>query len=101
MEKSSAPFSNEIKSKERITLIENEKIISNDKKIAETFHKLFSNIVKSLNSSQNPYLISGTSQAGPVLLQSIEKFSKNPSIINIKKRMNNSNYTFSFKFETQ
>ena len=34
-------------------------------------------------------------------LQSIEKFSKNPSIINIKKRMNNSNYSFFFKFETQ
>ena len=34
-------------------------------------------------------------------LQSIEKFSKNPSIINIKKRMNNSNYSSFFKFETQ
>ena len=35
------------------------------------------------------------------VLHSIEKFSKYPSIISIKKRMNNSNYTFSFKFETQ
>ena len=33
-------FSNKIKSKERITLIENENIISNDKKVAETFHAL-------------------------------------------------------------
>ena len=93
-------FSNKIKSKERITLIENENIISSDKKVAETFHEFFSNVVKCLNISQNPYLISGTSQTDPVL-QSIEKFSKHPSIINIKKRMNNSNYTFSFKFETQ
>ena len=93
-------FPNKIKYKERITLIENENIISNDKKVADIFHKFFSNLVKTLNISQNPYLVSGTSQIDPVL-QSIEKFSKHPSIINIKKRMNNSNYTFSFKFESQ
>ena len=47
-----------------------------------------------------PTLISGTSQTDSVL-HYIEKFSEHPSIINIKKRMNNLNYTFSFKFETQ
>ena len=31
----------------------------------------------------------------------MEKFSKHPSITNIKKRINNSNYTFSFKFVSQ
>ena len=77
-------FSNKIKSKERITLMENENIISNDKKVAKTFHEFFSNVVKCLNISQNSYLISGTSQIDPVL-QSIEKFSKHPSIINIGK----------------
>ena len=78
-------FSNKIKSKERIKLRkENENIISNDKEVAETFHEFFSNAVKSLNISQNPYLISGTSQTDPVL-QSIAKFSKHPTIINIKK----------------
>ena len=70
------------------------------KKVAETSQKFFSNVLKCLNISQNPSIISGTSQTNPVL-QSIEKFSKRPSIINIKKRMNNSNYTFSFKFESQ
>ena len=100
MEKRCAPFLNQIKSKERITLLKNENIISNDKKVAETFHKVFSNVVKTLNISLNPYLISGTCQTDPVL-HFIEKFSKPPSIINIKNRMNNSNCTFSFKFETQ
>ena len=70
------------------------------KKVAETSQKFFINVLKCLNISQNPSIISGTSQTNPVL-QSIEKFSKRPSIINIKKRMNNSNYTFCFKFETQ
>ena len=78
----------------------NQNIISNDKNVAEIFHEFFSNGVKCLNISYNPYLISGTSQTNPVL-QSNEKFSKHPSIIDIKKRMNNSNHTFSFKFETQ
>ena len=66
-------FSNKIKSKEKNTLIENENIISNDKKVDETFNEFFSN-VKSLNIPQNPYLISQKSQTDPVL-QSIEKFS--------------------------
>ena len=77
--------------KERITLIENDNIISNDKKVAESFHKFFSNVAKTLNISQNPYLTSGTSQADPVL-QSIETFSKYPSTININNRMSNSNW---------
>ena len=93
-------FSDKIKSKERITLIENENTISSDKKVAETFHEFFSNVVKCLNIFQNLYLTSGTSQTDPVL-QSIEKYSKHPSMINVKKRINNSNYTFSFKFEIQ
>ena len=93
-------FSNKVKSKERVTLIENENIISNDKKVAETLHEFFSNVVKTLNISPNSHLVSGTSRTDPVL-QSIEKFSKHANMINIKKRMSNSNYTFSLKFETQ
>ena len=40
-------FSNKIKSKER----ETDNIISNDKKIAETVHEFFSNVVRSLKFS--------------------------------------------------
>ena len=74
---------NKIKCKERIILIKSENIISNDKKVAETFHKFFSYVVKTLNISQNPCLISVTSQTDP-MFQSIERFSKHPSVINIK-----------------
>ena len=78
-------FANKIKSKERITLMENENILSNDKKVAKIFHEFFSNVAKCLNISWNSDLISGTSQTDPVL-HSIEKCSKHPSIINIKKK---------------
>ena len=63
----------------------------------ETFHGFFSNVVKTLKISKNSYLISGTSRTDPVL-QSVENFSKHPSTLN---RMCNSNFAFSFKFETQ
>ena len=85
MEKVAPLLSSKIKSKERVTLIENKNIISKDEKVAETFHEFFSHVVKFLNISQNLYLISGTSQTDPVL-QSIEKFSKRLSIINIRKK---------------
>ena len=84
LEKRAPLFSNKTKSKEKIKLIENENIILNDKKNAETFHEFFSNVVESLNISQNPYFLSGTSQTD-LVLQSIEKSSKHPRIINIKK----------------
>ena len=66
-----------IPQKQFIIIIENENIISSNKKVAETFHEFFSNFVNCLNISQNPHLISGTSQTDPVL-HSIEKFSKTP-----------------------
>ena len=47
--------------------------IKNNKQVAEIFREFFSNIVKSLNISQNPFLIFRTSQTDPAL-QSIEKF---------------------------
>ena len=93
-------FLKKVKSKERISLIENEDIISKDKKVAKTLYEFSSNIVKTLNISQNPYFISGTSQTDPVL-QPIEKVSKRRSKINMKNRMGNSHCIFTIKFETQ
>ena len=50
-------FSSKMKSKERITLTENENITSNDKKVTGTFHEFFSKVVKTLNIFQNLYLL--------------------------------------------
>ena len=43
---------------QNITLVENENIISNDDKIAETFNIFFSNSVKSLDLPENNVLLS-------------------------------------------
>ena len=80
---------------------------SNDKKVAETFHDFFSNLVRTFKNvvkniiSQNTFFfISGTSQIDSVL-QSIENFSKHPSTMTITNRISNSNWALSFKFEAQ
>ena len=90
-------FSNKIKSKEKIPLVENDEIISSDIEVAKTFQNSFSSIVKNLNIQRDETHLSKTTQENPVLT-CIEKFSKHPSIVSIKERMETSN-KFSFKYE--
>ena len=49
LKKISPLFPNKIKSKEKITLVENDEIISSDIEVAKTFQNFFSSIVKNLN----------------------------------------------------
>ena len=91
-------FSNKIKSKEKITLVENDEIISSDIEVAKTFQNFFSSIVKNLNIQRDEAHLSKTTQENPVLA-CIEKFSKHPSIVSIKKRMETTSNKFSFKYD--
>ena len=45
-------LSNKFVISEKITLVDNEKIINNDKKIAKALNDFFSNIIKNLNIPQ-------------------------------------------------
>ena len=91
-------FSNKNKSKERITLVENDEIISSDIEVAKTFQNFFSSIVKNLNIQKEETHLSKTTQENPVLV-CIEKFSMHPSKVNIKKRTEATSNKFSFKYE--
>ena len=91
-------FSNKIKLKEKITLVENDEIISSDIEVAKTFQNFFSSIVKNLNMQREETHLSEATQENPVLA-CIEKFSKHPSIVSIKKRMETTSNKFSFKYE--
>ena len=42
-------FSKKVKSKEKVTLVENDEIISSDIEVAKNFHNNFSSIVNNLN----------------------------------------------------
>ena len=48
-------FSNKFVNRERITLVDNEKIITNDKVITIILHDFFSNIIEILNMPKKSY----------------------------------------------
>ena len=77
-----------------ITLVENEEIISGDLELTKTF-QFFSSIVKNLDMQRDETHLSNTTQDNPVIA-CIEKFSKNPSKVSIKKRMETTSNKFSF-----
>ena len=91
-------FSDKIKSKEKITLVENDEIISSDLEVIKTFQNFFSSIVKNSNIERVETHLSKTTQDNPVFT-SIEKFSKHPSIVSIRKGMEANTNKFSFKYE--
>ena len=93
-------FSNKIKSKEKIALVENAEIVTEDSKLVKIFNDFFSTVVDKLNLAINADHISETSSSDPVWA-SIERFSKHPSILNIKKRMGKISPKFKFQYVDQ
>ena len=75
-------FSNKIKSKEKIALVENAEIVTADSKLVKIFNDFFSTVADKLNIAINDDDISEKSSSDPVWA-SIERFSKHPSILNI------------------
>ena len=90
-------FSDKKPSNESITLVENNDIISDDFKIAETFGDFFSNAVKNLNIHIDPALTSNADHIQDPIHKAIEKYKNHPSIVKIKEICNN---TTSFSFNT-
>ena len=92
-------FSNKIKSNEKITLVENDKIISIDIEVTKSFQDFFSSIVKNVNIKRDETHLSKITQDNPVLA-CIERFSKHLSIVSTKKHMETTTSNkFSFKYE--
>ena len=88
-------LSNKVVSNEKIILVENDKIVENDKKSATVLNNFFSNIIKSLGIPQykdaDPV---GQNISDPVLKEII-KYRSHPSIKAIKEQCNTNLY-FSF-----
>ena len=88
-------------SADNITLVENDIIITEDKKVAEIFNSFFSNAVKNLNidryehfSFDEYFLCKDTENEDPIL-RAIEKYEKHPSILKIKETTpKNSHFSF-------
>ena len=90
-------FSNKIKSTEYITLEENGKVISNDKELARIFNEFFVNTVPNLGINTNHSFLINTDNENDPIEKAIAKYKNHPSIISIKKFMENSDSSFSFQ----
>ena len=77
----------------KITLIENDRIISENNKIAKTFNTYFESVADSLNLFQ---WIGESVNSNDKIEQILFKFSKHPSILKIKQKIK-INIKFSFQ----
>ena len=68
---------------ERITIIENEKVVSDEKELVKIFNEYFSNIVPNLDIQRPSSIIL---HHDPVL-NAVKKFENHPSILEIKKQI--------------
>ena len=79
-------LSNKFVNNEMITLVDNEKVITNDKKIAKVLN-FFSNIVKTLNIPKKDHTDSIIESVRDPTLKAILKYRKHPSISAIKRNL--------------
>ena len=79
-------LSNKLVNSGKITLVDNEKIITNDKEIAKGFKYFFSNIIKNLNIPQKNYSDSIIENVKDPTIKAILKYRKHPSVLAITRK---------------
>ena len=77
----------------QITLIENGEIISDDKEVSKTFGHFFKNAVRSLDITENRYLLTDSEDIDDPVDAAIKKFEIHPSSLMIKDRADNRNFS--------
>ena len=80
-------LSNKFVKSEKITLADNEKVITNDKEIAKFLNDFFSNIIKTLNIRKKDRTDSIIENVRDFTLKAILKYRKHPSILAMKRRI--------------
>ena len=90
-------FSDKTNLRSQIKLTENDELIQNDDKVAETLNTFFKNAVSTLDINENSYIVNNESST---ILDPVERDIKNyeihPSMLLIKNKIRNQK---SFKFE--
>ena len=82
--------------KQKITLVENNDIITEDKEIAEKFNDYFITTVSSLAITENKALLTDASSINDPVGRAVKKFENHPSILDIKRNVAiSSSFTFS------
>ena len=79
-------FSKKCVTKEGITLVKEDEIVSESQAIAELFNKLFANILTELNLAIDEDLLENVNHISDPVLRAIEKYKNHPSVkSNIRK----------------
>ena len=97
MEKCFTSYSKKAKSKQKITPVENNEIISEEFETAESFKKYFDKIVGNRDINRNLECFQ-ESFKGNTVLASVEKYASHSNIRNKKSRMHATDSNRSFKF---
>ena len=85
---------------QKITLVENDEVITDDKKIAETFNDFFVNAVSTLDLKENNAIMNDTDHLLDPVKKALFKFKDHPSILEIRKNIKDE-VTFSFSAVTE
>ena len=91
-------FSEKSYSKESISLINRDCLITKNGDLAKTFNNFFSSIVKKLGIEQIPDNESNLPNVDDPILKAIAKYENHPIILRIKKYMKEKDLYFSFEF---
>ena len=87
-------FSNKAGISQQITLIKDDRIISDDQLVAETFSEFFKSAVNTLDISDNEFLLTDTLNLEDPVEIALEKFKAHPSIKEIRKNVTKRNFSF-------
>ena len=81
-------FSGKGGSRDNIILVEDDKIVSDDTHVAQTFNKFFDNTVKNLGITENQLLLTEVVHSKGKVNDAIKMYEAHPSIIKIKEHVN-------------
>ena len=87
-------FSKKCVTKEGITLVKEDEIVSESQAIAELFNKLFANILTELNLAIDEDLLENVNHISDPVLRAIEKYKNHPSVKAISEKYNENTFNF-------
>ena len=93
-------FSSNNKTQNKITLVENDKIITDNGELAQTFNDFFKNAVTNLKIDQNIDYVESTEGIDDPIDAAIYKFKNHPSILKIMEVVNSPKTEFKFRTTT-
>ena len=86
--------------RDNIILVEGEKIICEDKEVAQTFNDFFDNAVKSLGITENEMLVNKTGRNQGKVIDALKRYESHPSVLKIREKVGLVDTTFSFSLCT-